>query len=133
MRIVADTNVLMSGIFFGGVPGRILAAWREERFELAVSPDIADEYVRAGERPAQRFAGVDVRIIPDLAVRNAEVVPNTVLPEPVCDGPDDDKFLSLCVGRPGRPDRQWRQEASRGIGYGDVVVATPREFSDQWL
>ena len=33
MRIVVDTNVLMSGIFFGGVPGRILAAWREGRFE----------------------------------------------------------------------------------------------------
>ena len=27
-RVVLDTNVALSGIFFGGVPGRILGAWQ---------------------------------------------------------------------------------------------------------
>ena len=39
MRIIVDTNVVMSGIFFGGVPGRILDAWAEGRLELVLSPD----------------------------------------------------------------------------------------------
>ncbi len=29
MKIVLDTNVLMSGIFFAGPPYEILRAWRE--------------------------------------------------------------------------------------------------------
>ncbi len=29
MKAVLDTNVLISGIFFGGPPGQILDAWRD--------------------------------------------------------------------------------------------------------
>lgn len=36
MRVVVDTNVLMSGIFFGGVPGRILGAWAGGELELVL-------------------------------------------------------------------------------------------------
>jgi len=38
VKVVLDTNVLISGIFFGGLPRTILDAWAEERFELLVSP-----------------------------------------------------------------------------------------------
>jgi predicted nucleic acid-binding protein len=41
MRIVLDTNVLMSGIFFGGAPGNILHAWQAGQITLAVSPEIS--------------------------------------------------------------------------------------------
>jgi len=37
MRIVLDTNVLISAIFFSGPPSRILSAWLEDKFDLAVS------------------------------------------------------------------------------------------------
>ena len=45
MRVVLDTNVLVSGIFFGGVPGRILSAWAEGAPPLdePVSDDPADD------------------------------------------------------------------------------------------
>jgi hypothetical protein len=33
-----DTNVLISGIFFGGPPGWILDHWAEGEFELLVTP-----------------------------------------------------------------------------------------------
>lgn len=133
MRIVVDTNVLMSGIFFGGVPGRILTAWREGRFELAVSPDVADEYARVGERLAQRFSGVDVQVILDLIVRNAEVVPSTVLPEPVCGDPDDDKFLACALAARADLIVSGDKKLLAVSGYEDVAVTTPREFSDRWL
>ena len=123
----------MSGIFFGGVPRRILAAWREGRFELAVSPDIADEYARVGERLAQRFAGVDVQVILDLIVRNAEVVPGTALPEPVCGDPDDDKFLACALAARADLIVSGDKKLLAVSGYEAVAVTTPREFSDRWL
>jgi len=38
MRIVLDTNVFVSGIFFSGPPYQILKAWRDGRVQLLVSP-----------------------------------------------------------------------------------------------
>lgn len=46
MKIVLDTNVFVSGIFFGGPPATILEAWLDERVQLAVSLEILTEYER---------------------------------------------------------------------------------------
>jgi hypothetical protein len=43
LRVILDTNVLLSGIFFGGVPGRLLTAWQDERLALVLSPAILAE------------------------------------------------------------------------------------------
>jgi uncharacterized protein len=37
VRVVLDTNVLVSGLMFPeSVPGRVVAAWRESRFDLVL-------------------------------------------------------------------------------------------------
>ena len=48
MRIILDTNVFISGIFFTSPPFQILKAWRDGRVQLLVSPSILDEYQRIG-------------------------------------------------------------------------------------
>ena len=40
MRIVLDTNVLISGIFFTGPQSKILAAWAAGGFDLIASVDV---------------------------------------------------------------------------------------------
>ena len=50
MRVVLDTNVFISGIFFTGPPFEILNAWRNEQLQLVVSAEILEEYRRVGER-----------------------------------------------------------------------------------
>lgn len=38
MKVVLDTNVFVSGLMYpDSVPGRIVSAWREARFDLAMS------------------------------------------------------------------------------------------------
>lgn len=45
MRVVLDTNVIVSAVLSPtGTPAEILAAWRQEAFELLVSGPILDEY-----------------------------------------------------------------------------------------
>ncbi len=46
MRVVLDTNILVSGIFWGGIPNKILESWVSEKFELLLSEDILNEYER---------------------------------------------------------------------------------------
>ena len=60
MRFVLDTNVFVSGVFFGGHPYRILNAWRESRFTLVLSVEILDEYC------AVRFSLGPVETLPHL-------------------------------------------------------------------
>ena len=55
MRVVLDTNVLVSAIFFSGPPARILSAWLEDKFELAVSAEILAEYRGTATRIGEKF------------------------------------------------------------------------------
>jgi putative PIN family toxin of toxin-antitoxin system len=44
IRVVLDTNVFISGILTPkGYPGKILKAWREQKFDLVVSEKILEE------------------------------------------------------------------------------------------
>ncbi len=46
MRVVLDTNVLASGIFFGGIPSKIVQSWLDGRFTVYATPLILLEYLR---------------------------------------------------------------------------------------
>lgn len=47
MKVVLDTNVLLSGLMLPeSVPGRIVRAWRAAQFELALSEPMLDEIGR---------------------------------------------------------------------------------------
>ncbi len=65
MRVVLDTNVLLSGLMFpNGAPGRVVAAWREARFELVISVHQLAEIGRALAYPKiHRILGWDDRRI----------------------------------------------------------------------
>ncbi len=44
MKIVIDTNVLISGVFFGGFPRKILRASVERRVKACANMEILNEY-----------------------------------------------------------------------------------------
>ena len=55
MRVVLDTNVLLSGLMTPtGVPGRIVAAWIDAQFELVMSLDQVSEVARVLAYPKIR-------------------------------------------------------------------------------
>ncbi|MBI2410760.1 MAG: putative toxin-antitoxin system toxin component, PIN family [Candidatus Kerfeldbacteria bacterium] len=45
MRVVLDTNVLISGIFWAGTPFRILELWNNKKINLIVTEEILQKYV----------------------------------------------------------------------------------------
>ncbi len=44
MRVVADTNVLVSAIIFGGSPGRLVEFAAEGHLQLVLSPPLIEEF-----------------------------------------------------------------------------------------
>ena len=55
MKIVIDTNVLVSGIFWSGPPYTILKAWQMQRFDLALSAEIFEEYKRVADALLRKY------------------------------------------------------------------------------
>jgi len=98
MRLVIDTNVFVSGVFFGGVPGHILDLWKGGRVDVLMSEEILGEYVDVFRRLSERYPGVDPDPIVGLLVKKAIFVQPARLPEQVCADPDDDKFIAAAIG-----------------------------------
>jgi uncharacterized protein len=97
LKVVMDTNVFVSGVFFSGPPYRILQAWQSGDFELAVSPEILDEYTRVGEILANERPAIILSPILNFVIEHATVYRPVRLKEPVCEDPDDDKFIACAL------------------------------------
>jgi len=97
VKVILDTNVVISGVFFGGLPRRILQAWRDRRVHIVVSPEILDEYQRVGQRLGERFEGVDVQPFLQLLGVHGELVEASALSERVTDDEDHEKFFACAL------------------------------------
>ena len=128
MKVVLDTNVLISGVFFSGLPARILAAWADGRFELVASVEVLAEYRRVAERLHKRFPSIDINPILDLVTRETRIVEPATVPLSVCDDPDDLKFLACALAGGARIVVTGDRALLRATGFQGLEVVTPREF-----
>ena len=133
MRVILDTNVLISGVFFAGPPSQILKAWRDGRFDLVLSEEIIEEYQRVGEALARRFPGLPLGPVLELIVARSRICLSPPLPEVACDDPADDKFLACALAGGARVIVSGDKALLRTTGYGGARVVTPRQFITQYL
>ena len=133
MRIVLDTNAFVSAVFFGGVPGRILDAWRDGRVRLVLSAEIFDEYQRVGRILAAEYPGVDLEPFLALLAVEAEIVAAPALPAPVSDDADDDKFLACAVAAGVEIIVSGDRDLLIHDGWRDLRILRPRQFADEFL
>ena len=133
MRVVLDTNVLVSGIFFTGPPATILAAWASRRFELVASIEVLAEYRRVGARLGSRYALVDAEPLLDLVTRESRIVDPIPVPTSACDDPDDIMFLACAIAGHAQIVVTGDRALLRASGFQGVEVVTPREFLRRYL
>jgi len=76
LRVVLDTNVLVSGLAYpGSVPGRIVAAWRQGGLEVGLSHYILDELVRVLPRLSRvNMTAAEIRDLVDSLMFLADIV-----------------------------------------------------------
>jgi len=101
IRVVLDTNVLVSALLFGGEPGRLVSLWEAGRIVPLLSKDVFLEYARVLGCPKFGLDAADIKgLIEDHVLPFAEMIPAGEAPRIVVDDPADDKFLALAdVGR----------------------------------
>ena len=133
MKVVVDTNVVISGVFFGGMPSRVLEAWRDGEFDLVVSPEVLEEYRRVGEELTARFPGVSLAPFLALLVMNAEIVEAPGLSDQVSRDRDDDKFIACALAANCQTIISGDKDLLEITGYQGLKVVAPREFLESVL
>ncbi len=133
MRIVLDTNVLISGIFFRGPSYRILQARKNKKIQFIISPEIYDEYSRVAEVISKKYPGIDISEILKLIAIYSEISQSYVLPEQVCEDPDDDKFIACAISNETRYIVSGDKHLLKISGYKGIRVLKPQEFCSEFL
>ncbi|CAG9183679.1 hypothetical protein LMG23994_05218 [Cupriavidus pinatubonensis] len=95
LRVVLDTNVLVSGLAYpGSVPGRIVAAWRQGGLDVVLSRYILDEMIRVLPRlPRLQMTATEIRDLADSLMFLAEIVEPSGTPDEALRDPADQPIL----------------------------------------
>ena len=133
MKVVIDTNVFISGVFFSGPPYQILKAWRDGNLQFVLSLEILDEYYRVGDELSTQFPETDLNPIIELITIKAELVEAQHLNEAVCDDPDDDKFFACAIAGGAGLIISGDKHLLKMSGYQGIKVVSPRQFVDEIL
>lgn len=92
MKIVIDTNVLISGVFFGGFPRKILSAVVSQKITACATTEIINEYEEIVQEMINRKQGHINKSILSPLIKVMEIIEPVIHVE-ICRDPDDNKFL----------------------------------------
>lgn len=102
LRVVLDTNVLVSGLAYpGSVPGRIVGAWRQGGLDVVLSRYILDEIARVLPRLTRvRMTAAEIRDLVDSFMFLADIVePEGVQDANLRDPADQPVLLTLLASQ----------------------------------
>jgi putative PIN family toxin of toxin-antitoxin system len=133
MKIVLDTNVFISGIFFAGPPSQILKAWKDQHFQIVFSRQILDECQRVAAGLSSKFPTVNILPIIELVTIFGYLVDAPVFDMSVCEDPDDDKFLECALAGQCKIIISGDRHLLKLTGYKGIAVLSPRSFVDRYL
>ena len=133
MKIVLDTNVLISGIFFSGPPYQILKAWRQGKISFVVSEEILSEYQRVSLELARKYPVIDINKILQLVTIHSEIVDAGNCEISVCEDPDDNMFISCAITGGSGVIVSGDRHLLKISGYQNIRVLKPKDFVDNYL
>lgn len=128
MRVVLDTNVLVSGLAYpGSIPGRIVTVWRGGGLDVVLSHHILEEMVRVLPRlPRVRMSPADVRDLADSFLFLADIVEPETTQVPNLRDPTDQPVLATLLA--ARADYLITGDKDLRVLAPVYPIVTPAEF-----
>ncbi len=133
MKIVLDTNVFISGIFFSGPPSQILRYWQQKKLQIILSQDILDEYQRVAESLSIKYPSIDIIPIIELVTIHGQFVDTQGVDITVCEDPNDNKFIECAIASDTKVIVSGDKHLLRINVYKGTTVLKPREFLETYL
>ena len=132
IRVVLDTNTLISALLFSGTASRLVPLWQSRRITVLVSKEILQEYLRVLAYPKFQLGDHEIRaLVEEELLPFAETIRVRRRLAVVRRDPEDDKFLECAVA--GRAeylvtgDRNLRELGS----YRGITILTVGEFLER--
>ncbi len=98
MRVVLDTNVLISALLFTGAPSGLVPLWQSGAITVLLSRAILDEYLRVLSYPRFQLTEAEIRaLVEEELLPYFEVVSPKKRLRVIRRDPSDDKFLECAV------------------------------------
>jgi putative PIN family toxin of toxin-antitoxin system len=114
IRVVLDTNVLISALLFKGKLSRIVGLWQEGKIVPIISKETFDELRTVLEYPKFSLNPAEIKsLIEDEILPFFEVVQVSENVTGVCRDPGDEKFISCALS-----------------GNADFIVTGDKDLSD---
>ena len=133
MKIVLDTNVFISGIFFSGPPSQILQAWKNKKLRIILSQDILDEYHRVAESLSSKYPTINIFQLIELVTVHGQFVDKEKLDITICEDPDDNKFIECAIASDTKIIVSGDKHLLKITGYRGITVFKPRDFVNRYL
>lgn len=133
LRIILDTNVLLSGIAYPtGIPGKIMANWRHGSVEVLLAPFILNELRRVLPRLEHRhgLSASEIGDVIDILAIQAEVIEPFPISDPELRDANDQPVLGtlLAAIHAGGADYLVTGDKDLLALAGRYSIITPAEF-----
>ncbi len=132
MRIVIDTNVLISGVFFGGFPRKILSAVVGQKITACATTEIINEYEEIVQEMINRKQGHINKAILNPLIKAMEII-EPVTHVGICRDPDDDKFLGCAKDSHALYIVSGDKDLLVIEQFGNIQIVTAKEFYEKYL
>lgn len=128
MRAVLDTNVVISAIFFGGMPLKIVRVAFAKKVELVASRAVLREYREVAERLHVQFPSVNYRRPLSILESKLIIVRPVALGETVCRDPDDDAIIACALGGKAKVICSGDDDLLALNGFRGLEIMQPSDF-----
>lgn len=132
MRIVVDTNVVISGVFFGGMPSKVLIAIASGKVKACATSEIIDEYNEIIEEMILRKQGHLKKDIINPLIASMEIIERKSIIKLSRD-PDDDKFLECAKDGKALYIVSGDKDLLTIENYEGIEIITAKEFCEKYL
>lgn len=94
LRIVLDTNVMISAIIHNGKPRKLFQIGINGKYRILMSKEILNEISEVLQRPKLKMTGEDTVRIVSAIVQSSEIVPVKSQFQVIVDDPDDNIIIN---------------------------------------
>ena len=132
MRVVLDTNVLVSALLFTGTSSELVPLWQRNAITVLLSRPILEEYLRVLSYPKFELSEEEIKgLIEEELLPYVEAIKPRSRLRVVKRDPSDDKFLECAVaGKAGIIISGDKDLLSLGR-YRRIQILSPTQFFDQ--
>jgi uncharacterized protein len=132
LRVVADTNVLVSALVFRGLPAEIVQAAEDKRIRLLSSKELLDELDDVFQRKFKFDATKSLRLQGNVRAVMQEVTP-TLKVNAVKADEDDNRVIECAIAGKADCIVSGDRHLTELRVWEGIEIITPREFVRRYL